>query len=91
MKTPHRIASPSGIRFELNTNGSIRRIDHGEGRPLAGFTAADMTPLVGDRVDCAVSWKGGADVYAIAGKPVRLRFLLRDADVFAFRAAADGR
>jgi cellobiose phosphorylase len=27
---PHRIASPSGINVEVNSNGSIRRIDHGD-------------------------------------------------------------
>jgi 1,2-beta-oligoglucan phosphorylase len=30
MNRPHRIASPSGISIELNANGSIRRMDHGD-------------------------------------------------------------
>ena len=30
MTYPHRIASPSGISIELNANGSIRRMDHGD-------------------------------------------------------------
>ena len=30
MNIPHRIASPAGLSFELNTNGSIRRMDHGD-------------------------------------------------------------
>jgi len=32
-----------------------------------------------------VNWKNGGDVGAIAGKPVRLRFELKDADVFAYQ------
>jgi cellobiose phosphorylase len=27
---PHRVVSPAGIGFELNSNGSVRRIDHGD-------------------------------------------------------------
>jgi cellobiose phosphorylase len=27
---PHRIASPAGVGFEFNSNGSVRRIDHGD-------------------------------------------------------------
>ena len=27
---PHRVSSPSGLGVELNSNGSIRRIDHGD-------------------------------------------------------------
>ena len=30
MNSAHRIASPSGISIELNANGSIRRMDHGD-------------------------------------------------------------
>jgi 1,2-beta-oligoglucan phosphorylase len=30
MNSPHRLASPSGLSIELNTNGSIRRMDHGD-------------------------------------------------------------
>ncbi len=30
MNIPHRIANPAGLSVELNTNGSIRRMDHGD-------------------------------------------------------------
>lgn len=30
MNSPIRISSPSGLAFEINANGSIRRMDHGE-------------------------------------------------------------
>jgi hypothetical protein len=44
-----------------------------------------MTPVYGDSLDQAMAWKGGGDAGRLAGQPVRLRFVLRDADVFAFR------
>ena len=30
-------------------------------------------------------WKQGPDVGALAGKPVRLRFVLKDADLYSLR------
>jgi len=31
-----------------------------------------------------VAWENGADVQTLAGRPVTLRFVLRDAELFAF-------
>ena len=45
-------------------------------------TSEDMT---GDAVDFAVRWVGRSDVVDLAGQPVRLRFTLRDADLYAYR------
>ena len=38
-----------------------------------------------EHVDRVVVWKGGSDVSALAGRPVRLRFRLKDANLYAFR------
>jgi len=40
---------------------------------------------IGNELDRRVTWKAGSDVRALAGKPLRLRFALQDADVFAFQ------
>jgi hypothetical protein len=36
-------------------------------------------------VDRPVSWKGSEDVSKLAGTPVQLRFVLKDADLYAYR------
>jgi hypothetical protein len=41
--------------------------------------------MYGDKLDRTVTWKNGADLGSLAGKAVRLRFEMKDADVFAFR------
>ena len=69
------IASKGGTRVELQDAG---------GKPLPGFTLDDCTPIAGDQIEQAVSWKGGR-LAALAGKPVRLRFVLKDADLFSMR------
>ena len=79
-----------GARLEMNLStsaaGSIRVevLDEG-GSPLDGFALKDCWDAVGDKLDYVVSWKGGPDVSALAGRPVRLRFVLKDADLYSFR------
>lgn len=41
--------------------------------------------ITGHRINHIVSWKQGADVSALAGKPVRLRFVLKDADLYSLQ------
>jgi hypothetical protein len=40
--------------------------------------------VIGNEIERAVEWKGG-DLSALAGKPVRLRFVMADADLYAVR------
>ena len=54
------------------------------GKPLEGFALADCRPLMGDDAARVVEWKS-ADVGALAGKPVRLRFRLKDAELYALQ------
>lgn len=53
------------------------------GAPLPGFGYDDCVPVTGDEIDRVMTWKAGSDVSKLAGQPVRLRIVLRDADVFS--------
>jgi hypothetical protein len=39
----------------------------------------------GDQLDRTVSWKAGTNVSQLAGQPVRLKFELKDADLYSFQ------
>jgi len=60
-------------------------IQDAAGKPLPGFALADCQPITYDSIDKVMTWKQGGDVSALAGKAVRLRWVLKDADVFSFR------
>jgi hypothetical protein len=60
-----------------------------EGTPIEGFALKDCPEIIGDRIEHTVSWKQGADVTGLAGKPVRLRFVLKDADLYSLQFADD--
>lgn len=74
------------LNFATSVAGDIKvEIQDEGGTPIEGFTLDDCDPIYGDSVDRPVVWKPGTSVSALAGRPVRLRFELRDADLFAWR------
>ena len=80
----------SGSRLSLNfatsAAGDIRvEIQDAAGKPLPGFSLDECPPVIGDAIDRIVNWKSGSDVSKLAGYSVRLRFVLRDADLYSFR------
>ena len=56
-----------------------------DGTPIPGFALADCPVLFGNSTDHPVTWKSGAALSELAGKPIRVRFALKDADLYAFR------
>jgi len=81
----------AGARLAINyaaPQGRVRvEIQDAAGAPVEGFRLADCPEIRGDCVEHTVAWKGGSDVSRLAGKPVRLRFELREADLFSLRFA----
>jgi hypothetical protein len=85
----------SGERLELNLDGSAGgwcrvEVRDQQGDPIAGLTEKDADPVTGNSVAAPVSWRGSRDLSGLRGRPVRLRFVMRDAKLYAFqfRAAA---
>ena len=75
------------LNFSTSAAGSIQvELQDERGAPLEGRTLQDADLIFGDRLDMPLAWKGKTDLCSIAGRPVRVRFLLRDADIYAFRA-----
>jgi len=78
-----------GINFSTSAAGTVRvEIQDDYGRPIPGFTLEECDLQYGDELDRTISWKKSRDVSKLAAKPVRLRFELRDADLYSFRFAA---
>jgi hypothetical protein len=77
------------LNYATSAAGSIQvELQDENGKPLPGFALADMTPLYGDELDAIAKWKTRQDLSDFAGKPIRLRFVLKDADLFSFRTTS---
>lgn len=79
-----------GDRLALNiatsAAGSARvEIQSAEGRPLDGFSLEECCDIIGDTLEYTPRWRAGAGLRCLAGRPVRLRFALVDADLYSFR------
>jgi hypothetical protein len=76
------------INFATSAAGGVRiEIQDADGKPTPGYGLADCPEIIGDEIDHAVLWSGGSDVSKLEGKVIRLRFALRDADLYSLRFA----
>ena len=74
------------LNFATSAAGGIRvEIQDVDGKPVPGFTLDDCEEVFGDEIDRTVQWKNGTDVSSLSGKTVRLRFVLKDADLYALK------
>ena len=74
------------LNYAAQKGGSVRvELQSADGKPVPGFTLSDCKPLTGDEISQSVEWKSGSDVSSLAGKSVRLRFSLQNADVYSLR------
>jgi hypothetical protein len=66
--------------------GSIRvELQDESGKPIPGYTLDDSTEFYGDEISHTMAWKQGTDLGKLVGRPVRLRFVLKDADLYAIQ------
>jgi hypothetical protein len=76
------------INFSTSAAGSVQvEIQDESGKPLPGFALGDCPEIYGDEIEHTVVWKGGSLLKAIEGKPIRLRFALKDADLYSLKFA----
>ncbi len=74
------------LNFATSAAGGIRvEVQDAAGKPLPGFTLAEAVETIGNETARAARWKAGSDVSSLAGKPVRLRFALHDARLYALQ------
>jgi hypothetical protein len=74
------------VNYSTSAGGSLKiEIQDMIGKPVPGYSLSDCKELVGDAIEQKVIWGKGKSLSAIAGKPVRLRMVLIDADLFALQ------
>ena len=74
------------LNFATSAPGYVKvELLDAAGKPIPGFTEADADILYGDSLDRTASWKGNRDVSPLAGKPIRMRLVLDEADVYSWK------
>jgi hypothetical protein len=80
----------AGKQLSLNSaaaaGGQVRvEIQDEQGQPLPDYALSDCRPLTADKIDQVVEWKQGSDLSALAGRPVRLKLSIENADVYSLQ------
>ncbi len=74
------------LNFRTGAPGFVRvEIQDEAGVAIPGYTLDACPEIIGDEIARVVVWKQHADVGALSGRPVRLRFAMKDADLYSFR------
>ena len=77
-----------GDTLEINANAeggslTVEALD-AEGKVIEGFGVSDCTPITTDSVRHVVKWKNDSDCHLLQGRPIKLRFHLKNAKLYAF-------
>lgn len=80
----------SGEELHLNLSTSAVglvqvEVQDESGKPIPGFTLDDCPVVYGDGIDLIVKWKNARNLSSLAGKAVRLRFVMKECDLFSFQ------
>ena len=81
------------LNFSTSAAGSIRiEIQDARGHPLPGFSLEESPLIWGDEIEHLVRWErthpqatSEKPLARLAGKPVRLRLVMKDADLYSLR------
>ena len=55
------------------------------GDPFRGYSESESEQIIGDEIEHVVNWNDSSGLSELAGRTVRLRFAMKDADLFSFR------
>jgi hypothetical protein len=74
------------VNVSTSAAGSLRvELQDAGGAPVPGFALKDCLHVAGDEIERSIAWAAGSDVGFVAGKPVRLRFVMSECDLYSFR------
>jgi hypothetical protein len=74
------------INYSTSAPGEIAiELQDADGKPIPGYTMDDCPPIYGDEIERVVKWKSGSELSSLAGKPIRLRIRMKDADLYSVR------
>jgi hypothetical protein len=55
------------------------------GKKIKGFELENSAEIIGNEIDRIVTWDGNPDLKILNNKPIRIRFVMRDAELYSIR------
>ena len=77
------------LNYATSVTGDLRlEIQDTEGQPIDGYQLSQCVEIFGDEIERVVRWEKGSDVGSLAGRAIRLRFVMAAADLYAIQFGA---
>lgn len=74
------------INFSTSAAGYVKvEILDLHGNKTKGFELENSSEIIGNEIEKEVSWKGKPNLNELSGKPIKLRFVMKDADLYSIR------
>ncbi len=74
------------LNYATSAAGGIRvEVQDENGEPIPGRTLGDCPEIIGDEIERVVRWKEGSGLGRLQGTVVRLRFVMKGADLYSIR------
>ena len=74
------------LNFATSAPGYVKvEIQNTEGKPISGYSLKDAEELIGNYIEHPASWRHGTDVSSLSGRPVRLHFVMKDANLYSLQ------
>jgi hypothetical protein len=74
------------LNYSTSAAGGVRvEMQAPDGSALPDYGLEDCLPLVGDEIEGVVRWRHGRDLGTLSGQKVRVRYVLKDGDLYSMR------
>jgi hypothetical protein len=74
------------LNFATSAPGFIKvEIQDTSGQPIDGYTLKDAKELIGNYIEHPSEWQHGIDVSKLSRRPIRLKFVMKDADLYSLQ------
>jgi len=74
------------INFSTSAAGMIKvEVQNMNGKLIEGFEIENSNELIGNEIEKIVTWKENPNLEKLSSQPIRLRFIMKDADLYSIR------
>ncbi len=78
--------SKLSINFSTSAAGGIRfELQNEKGEAIPGFSLYECREQIGNEIDRIVTWDSDGELSDLAGKPIRLRMVMKDVDLYSLQ------
>ena len=74
------------LNFATSAPGFIKvEIQDAKGEPIRRYSLQDAEELIGNYIEHPAAWRNGTDLSSLSGRPIRLKFVMKDANLYSLQ------